>query len=169
MNFIIREPREGNEEDINFVRANWIEPFRNSPKWRHDDPKDYYAAQEKVIAELLPKSTVLFICPDDDPDFIVGFIAYQRTEENLLVVHYIYVKEGCRNEGFARDLFNAAQPTVPTICSHIDNVYYPLKDRYNLTDIRGYTTSKKINKSNPVQVYLDRKEKLERHKHERKR
>lgn len=141
------------QEDTNFIRTRWIESYRNSPFARHMRAPEYYAIQNGTIEALLDVSQVTICALEDDPTYIIGFAVHATSPHDLLIVHYLYVREEMLGQGFARIIFNAIHPTTPTACSHITDPYYRIKDRYDLISLRDYDVLEKINSETPVKAY----------------
>ena len=86
--------------DMNFVCASWFESY-----WKlHMRAtglayESYKAGQDKLIQDLIERSTVEVVFAQEVPDEIVGYVVAEPH-----AVHYVYVKAPYRKRGVARFL-----------------------------------------------------------------
>lgn len=112
------------ESDLPFVFDTWIRSFEH----QNDLAGPYTAKQVRAairgtIEDLLASgASVTVACAKDDPDLIVGYIAFE-TKHEFPVIHYCYVKEGAREAGLGRALIDIA-------CQgHADRARFTFKTR----------------------------------------
>lgn len=93
------------EADRAYVAATWLDSFADAPMARSLGRRRYDRRWQPLIRELLRTSTVLIATPSNDPDLIVGWIAFGVDEEYGPVIHYAYVRDSFRGFGVGSRLF----------------------------------------------------------------
>lgn len=94
--------------DQKCVVANWLDAFYHSP-WAgvvtNDQYRDVYGETLRQI--LLRGARVLVACTKADPDQILGWVCVEDVPGGV-AAHFVYVKEGVRRNGLARELVKLA-------------------------------------------------------------
>jgi len=91
------------ETDIPFIVTCWKkETYNVFPNFLIND-KIYYKHKAEEINELLKECKTIVAVSDTDPDQIFGFITFQQRLD-MLLIHYIYIKNPVRNFGFGSNL-----------------------------------------------------------------
>lgn len=114
---LVTRPRE--ERDDAFVVMAWLRSFRDSVMHGPLPPDLYWMVYREVIQRLLARPAVrCLVLESPADDVLVGFIAHEpgwrrwsnrrRQWEEYHVVHYLYVRNSLRGNGFARRLLDAA-------------------------------------------------------------
>jgi len=100
--------------DVPFVMDNWLNSFRDS-KWAGCVPNNLYReVQSACINDLLKRGMKVTLAHDsDDPDNLIGFIAYEVRPSGEYVLHYCYVKPYIRGHGVATSLAVDAMGGLP--------------------------------------------------------
>lgn len=100
--------RAANKGDLAFVTAHWVNTARNMPAFAGIPNTTFYHWYQKMMEQVLPRSTVLLLSVDDpeipDDRSNIAFIVYEKTNESL-VVHFMFVKKLFRGQGFAKRLW----------------------------------------------------------------
>lgn len=121
--------RTATDRDIPFIKAGWLNSFRDGRTVRGVPNSIYYRMQDKVTSHLLARSLVVVCCDEDDPEELHGFLCCEIAE-GLPVVHYVYVRSGSRRMGVAHRLLSAflSQEKDPTHCiyTHDTPDFYPV-------------------------------------------
>lgn len=89
------------KSDIPFVTNSWLKSYRDAFAVAGIPNRLYYYYHHKVLEHLLPRSVVVVACSEDDSDQILGWIAAEMLENQVLVIHYCYVKSTFRGLGIA--------------------------------------------------------------------
>jgi hypothetical protein len=114
--------RQATADDTSFIYSSWLKSYRNTQK--HVNSETYFKGQHDLITLLLNNSSVIVICPEDDPESIVGYMVYSDD-----VLHWIYVKSVFRNLGMAKTLMSVFPNGEPKQFSHFTPaVYFLLKE-----------------------------------------
>lgn len=137
--------RDATTEDLGYIIKCWLESYRNSPYGKNLAPADYYRDQYAETSRILARCPVTIASLTEDPDTICGFICSERLPEDIVVIHYVYVKLLFRKEGVAKMLCNSAGPTTPTVCSHTNWVFNKLRHKYSLITEREFDTLLRVN------------------------
>ena len=91
-------------EDVPLVTNSWLRSFRDSCHvWGVPD-QSYFWCHHKILEKLIPRSSVVVACLEDDPNVILGWIAYEMAGE-VMVLHNCYVKKPFRGLHVASRLF----------------------------------------------------------------
>jgi ribosomal protein S18 acetylase RimI-like enzyme len=126
----IRPPKQ---DDSAFIISSWVSSFQQQL-----DPfvtiKTVAKSYRPHIERCLSKSSILVACLTDDPDCIIGYIAFDDE-----AVHYCYVKYACRRQGIATKLLDQAEKLGK--CKMDTVTHYPIwvakkldrfKDRFTI-------------------------------------
>ena len=124
--------RPANASDIGFIFNSWLKSFRNSDFAINISNEIYYAEHHKVIESLLKNYNVLVAVNSDDLNQIYGFICGGHTE-NILTIHYVYVKHTFRKMGIGELLLNSFEhnPEYASIYTHRTKSSNQLSKKYN--------------------------------------
>ena len=101
---LLLRPAKGN--DVACITSNWLNTFRNAASSWGVPNTEYFYYEHKVLEWILPRSTTVIMCPEEDPDQIVGFMVYEKLEGALLV-HWVHIKVDFRGRGLARGMVEA--------------------------------------------------------------
>ena len=95
--------------ELPLIYSSWLETFRDGNHPRPVQKHLYYDRQHLVIERILarPTTTVLMVCPEDDPSTIVGWLCWEITLDGW-VVHYMFVKAAFREMGVGSSLLRVA-------------------------------------------------------------
>lgn len=113
----------------NFVFHSFLKSYRDSPMVRGVPNTIYFKKQHDLIETFLidPRSRAIVACNPQDPEQVYGYILAQSLPSDngdLLVVHWVYVKQPFRNLGIAKALFEklnklpAQKPTAAIQYTH---------------------------------------------------
>lgn len=92
-------------DDVALITNSWLTSYRDSCHvWGVPD-RSYYWCEHKVLEHLIPRSAVVVACLEEDPNVILGWIAYEMAEDGVMVLHYLYVKKHFRGMNIAKRLF----------------------------------------------------------------
>lgn len=93
--------------DHDFIYHSWIHSVKCPTK-------AVSSMTRAVIDEVVNNGDVLVLCPDDDQDHIIGWVAHGQLEDTPLL-HFIFVKKDFRKEGIGTELIRAAFPETDNI------------------------------------------------------
>lgn len=111
MNYTIRP---FTETDRSFIFSTWLLGLYHGNDWFGEIDKDVYFKQyQQVIDALLKKSEVRVACLPDEPDVVLGYVAYTGN-----TLHWVFVKKAWRKLGIA----TALVPENVQVVSHLTKV-----------------------------------------------
>lgn len=91
-------------EDVALVTNSWLTSYRDSCHvWGVPD-QSYFWCMHKVLETLIPRSAVVMAVLEDDPNTILGWVAYEMAD-SAMILHYLYVKKAFRGMKIAKKLF----------------------------------------------------------------
>jgi len=100
--------RESTKDDEAFIYSSWL-----NSSWLHNlhDIKKtlFFQNEKRDIAEILKSSKAIIACDPQTPQFIYGYIVFNRLDKETLIIHYIYVKEPLRRFKIANMLIEEAR------------------------------------------------------------
>lgn len=92
--------------DLPFVTSTWLKSNRKRGFGRIDS-RVYFHWHHRILEALIPRPSVAIIaCDREDPDKLFGWIV-ARFEAPVLVIHYVYVRDGWRRVGIGTSLVRA--------------------------------------------------------------
>lgn len=97
--------RKAKAMDIPFLTNSWLESFREGHMVSCIPNRVYYAHHHSVIEQVMSKATVLVVCPETDPDIILAWMCFEKTDVGL-VIHYAYTKRSFRRQGFCKRIYD---------------------------------------------------------------
>lgn len=65
----------------------------------------------RVIDDVIEQGNIRVFCPDDDPDHIIGWMAYGKIEHTPLL-HFLFVKKDFRMNGLGTELIRSVYPDL---------------------------------------------------------
>lgn len=110
--------REGAADDLDFIYSTWLKNYYSSSLFAKRTPRlIFFKKHHDVIDRLLERGAVVLVAAaEDDPNTIIGYLAYE-TEEPC--VHFLYTKSSFRGFGVARALLEKSGLALNKIkCSH---------------------------------------------------
>src|ERR1044072_2026014 len=81
-------------EDLPFIESSWANSYYGASRLKEVlAPEDFHAFHRPLRERffLRPNATVIVVCPPDDANHIMGWIAVEVLP-NVSLVHYVYVK-----------------------------------------------------------------------------
>lgn len=123
------------EDDERFIFTTWIKVFHEVPPINFCISSVYLPRQREVIGTLLETANVLVACQPEEPDSILGYIVYEFVAD-ILVVHWMHVKDPWRNQTLAKTILQSIYPevgTYPIVCTHNFKSYTKMRHNYKLT------------------------------------
>lgn len=125
--------RPANEEDVPFIFNSWLKSYRNSFFARDIHSTVYYSEHHKVLEKIIKNNSVLVACNPEESNQIYGYIISGKVQ-NVIVVHYVYVKQPYRNLGIAKLLGAAVghDKEVPGFHTHTTRLGRDLAIKFNL-------------------------------------
>lgn len=109
--------RQALAEDKNFVLSTWLRNYRHSSAFaRGIRTSVYFEWHHRLLVNLMarPECTVLIACDEEEPNLILGYIAFEQG-----IVHYVYVKRSMRGFGLGKKLLEEAMGDRDFECSHV--------------------------------------------------
>jgi GNAT superfamily N-acetyltransferase len=111
--------RSISDSDVSFVFNSWLRSFKGSPKYKHVENTIFYQNHHKIVQQCILRSQVLLACDENDLSQILGYIVADRIDD-ILTVHYVYVKQAFRGLGIASMLLKEVgyDKKIATIYTH---------------------------------------------------
>lgn len=112
-------------EDLNFITNSWLKSNRSSTFAYYIDREDYYRIHENLVKIILERSLATIICDPEDHSHVYGYAVYELNND-VLVLHYLYIKYAYRNFGLAKSCLKAVYPKFgekDIFLTHIDKVF----------------------------------------------
>ena len=127
--------RELTEDDKAFIFTSWIKS-----NWKvYPNPSiiaDLYLPEmREMIGKLLDTANTLIVCASDDRSHILGFVVFEYIED-ILHIHYLYIKNAFRNVGLARSVISAIYPDIknkPIVATSNFILFQKLKANYMIS------------------------------------
>jgi len=121
--------RTATDRDLPFIKAGWLNSFRDGRTVRGVPNSIYFRMQDKVTSHLLARSLCVVACDQDEPDELHGFLCCEIAE-GIPTVHYVFVRQGSRRMGVAQRLLSAflSQEQDPTMVVYTADTpqWYPV-------------------------------------------
>lgn len=98
--------REACADDIPFIYKTWLESYRYESdlgKAYYSRNSIFYSSYKPVIDRLLVRSHVIVANVKDEPNVILGYLAYDKD-----TIHYAFTKGAFRHLGVAKGLITHA-------------------------------------------------------------
>jgi hypothetical protein len=111
--------RPATESDVPFIFNSWLKCYRHSHNTRGCENPVYFAQHHVLLEGLCKRSNIVMACNENDISQIYGYVCSEMVE-NVLVVHFIYVKEMYRKFGVAAMLAEAVgfKKDAPVFYTH---------------------------------------------------
>jgi len=120
------------EDDLPFLFNSWLKSYRFSHFGEKITTTIYFEDHHKVIDNILKNNKVVMACNPEDPSQLYGYIVAGR-EDDILVLHFIYVKHTFRNMGIGKTLLDAVghSSDVASVYTHHTRMADKLSAKYN--------------------------------------
>ena len=141
--------RDFNKEmDSDFIYHSWIHSVKNPTKAVMDMTR-------VLIDHCVEVKGIQVFCNDDDPNHILGWVAYSHIEDTK-VLHFVFVKRDLRKNGVGTDLVNSIAPdwSEPFLCTHWSHYMQKI-------DARERWNCRYVGSLLPAVIYLIMKRSLE--------
>ena len=103
--------------DRAFVLNSWLKSNRDSFMVRRIPNTIYYEKHHSLVEHLLATANTLVICDPDSPNVVYGYVCFDITGADELVLHYAYIKQSFRRMGLMRALLDdLIQTEKPKMC-----------------------------------------------------
>lgn len=131
--------RRMDKRDEPFIYNSWLRTFRKESAFGSEIPHDiYFRNQKAIIDDLLATSNVLVLCNPEVPDQIYGYAVY-AIENDMLILHFIYLKLCYRGMGFAERMLSVMESErlsgegLPIIATHATHAFHKHSKEWNAT------------------------------------
>tara|TARA_R100000005_G_scaffold68197_1_gene36170 strand:- start:248 stop:709 length:462 start_codon:yes stop_codon:yes gene_type:complete len=94
------------DDDLPFLFSSWLKSYRSSHFAEKITNTIYFEDHHKIIERIIENSKVLVACNPSDPSQLYGY-SVSGEEDEVLVVHFLYVKHTFRNMGIGKTLLDA--------------------------------------------------------------
>jgi len=122
---LIRSPKQVDE---NFILSSYLKSFRCSNDNIRMTNDIYFYNFKKCINNLIKTARVAVLCDVNDEDLVYGYCIYDTYDE-ILILHYVYVRYTFRKLGFARFLFDEiVGDHTAVVSSHANRVFDELRN-----------------------------------------
>lgn len=114
--------RQSLPDDLNFIRSSWGSSYFMNNSYNKAVSADvFHKRHKKLRDEILerPTTQVLVACATDSPELIVGYVVTEALEDDVSVIHYLYVKEAFKGEKIATELFKRGAQSKRVIITHL--------------------------------------------------
>lgn len=98
--YVVRDMRDS---DRAFVVRTWLASNREAPMGRNAGPA-YEPEHKALINVALKRSVVRVLADATDDDALWGFAVFELDATPCTLIHYVYVRNGMRRNGYARAL-----------------------------------------------------------------
>jgi GNAT superfamily N-acetyltransferase len=95
--------RKAEPADVNFITSSWLDSYRYSVISKPVRTTEFYHYEHQMLESIIPKSTVVVLCPATDPGHIWAWAVYEKLE-GVLVLHYVLTKKEFKRRGLAKKL-----------------------------------------------------------------
>lgn len=99
--------REAKPQDVRFILSTWLNHFKNHSYFAKRITNGvYYPWHEKIAKRILgkPQTNILMATLPGDPEVLLAFLVYERSEIDPPIIHFAFVKETWRKMGIAKEL-----------------------------------------------------------------
>jgi predicted GNAT family acetyltransferase len=125
------------EQDLNFVLSSWLQSYKTSEFAAAIPHQLYYRHHQELIKQILlhENNHVTILCPIDDPEQILGFIAYNTKQP---IIYYVYMKQVFRKLGLASYLVSNVlqhlrpEPSSTAMVTHKPKRWSTVARKWNL-------------------------------------
>lgn len=123
--------RPATDTDVPFIFNSWLKCYRHSPNTKGCENPVYFAQHHKVLEGLCKRAAITIACNQNDISQIYGYICNERIE-NILCIHFLYVKEIYRKFGIAKILAESAgfKADTPSFYTHRTFVSESLEKKF---------------------------------------
>lgn len=128
---VIRPAEEG---DLNFIRSSWLRTYATSNFRRYMTREVYYTGHGELVDDILQRCNALIAANPEDPSQIYAYIVFELYGD-VLVLHFVYVKDVYRKLGFCGKLISLLQSGAKsrvTISSHANECFRFIDKKYNV-------------------------------------
>lgn len=98
-------------EDIPFIQSSWGSSYYKGVHYRYlIGPEEFHQFHRPIRERFFLRrgSTVMVCCASENEDLIMAWLAIERPQfTELLILHYLYVKEAFKGEKLATALLNS--------------------------------------------------------------
>lgn len=120
------EIRLGKPEDLDFILATWLRTYRHHSQFakKISNPV-FYENHQKIIERILERGAqVRVVHPVGEPDTILGYSCLENNN-NIPVVHFIYIKKAFRDFGLAKKLVWETEGYFSHLTDNLDLSLHP--------------------------------------------
>jgi hypothetical protein len=90
-------------DDHNLIASTWLKGARyGNDFFKAVDSKVYYEEYSQVLTAKLSVGSIIIVCLAEDPEVIIGYVAYRPG-----IIDWLYVKTAFRSQGIARSMLTA--------------------------------------------------------------
>jgi ribosomal protein S18 acetylase RimI-like enzyme len=121
------------EDDIPFIFNSWLKSYRFSHFGEKITNTIYFQDHHKVLERIVKNSKVLIACDPQDSSQLYGYSVAGEIDD-VLVLHFIYVKHTFRNLGIGKTLLDALghDKSSAAVYTHHTRMADKLAAKYNL-------------------------------------
>jgi hypothetical protein len=91
-------------KDTRYITSSWLNSHYASPSNKGIRKSEYFRNEHKMLEVILPRATTLVLCNGTNLDQILGWVCYEKLAGNILLLHYVNMKQPYRKRGLARYL-----------------------------------------------------------------
>lgn len=96
--------RASTTDDEHFILSTWLRGLYYGNSWFRQIPKEiYFKNYEPLLKKKLPHLQTQVACLVEDPSIILGYAVMEK-KQNLIFLHWVFVKKTWREIKIAKDL-----------------------------------------------------------------
>jgi hypothetical protein len=96
--------RKAISKDVRYITSSWLNSYYHSPANKGIRKSEFFHVEHKMLEVILPRATTLVLCNASNVDQILGWVCYEKLAGNIVLLHYVNMKQPYRKRGLARYL-----------------------------------------------------------------
>lgn len=101
--------RPAEPAELDFILDSWLKSYRTSPWAGVVRNHRYHEETRGTIEDLLGRGAKLTVASAPDTGRVLGWVCHE-SKQDVLVIHYIYVKDPFRKLGVGKSLIESLNP-----------------------------------------------------------
>lgn len=112
--------RMATDADVSYLMKSWLESYKRESRFASRMASDvFFPHHRRLVTDIICRANTVMACDAEDTSHLIGFACGERVDD-ILLMHFIYVKFGFRQFGVAKKLMEAFEfkKDEPVITSH---------------------------------------------------